>query len=118
VRISSTATPQSLLLMNGDFTIGQAEALAERVAKDAKDSKDRAAMAWRLVYGQSPSEKELAGALSFLRDATEAFRNAPAAPATPPKKGEKAPEPPTPEARALALFCQALLSSNRFLYVD
>ena len=36
-----------------------------------------------------------------LRDQTEAFRKA-----------------PPPEARALAVFCQALLSSNRFLYVD
>jgi hypothetical protein len=26
--------------------------------------------------------------------------------------------PPAPEARALAAFCHALLSSNRFLYVD
>ena len=53
---------------------------------------------------------------SSARDATEAFRKPPAP--VPPKAGAKAPEPPAPEARALAAFCQALLSSNRFLYVE
>src|SRR5207253_2147761 len=52
------------------------------------------------------------------RPAPAASGEAPARPAVPPKKGAKAPEPPSAEARALAAFCQALLSSNRFLYVD
>ena len=71
-----------------------------------------------LAYLREPSEKELAGALAFLAAAADAFRNQPAPAAAPPKKGEKAPEPPSAEARALAAFCQALLASNRFLYVD
>ena len=116
VRNSSTATPQALMLLNGDFTTTQAEAFAERVRKDAgAESKDQVTRAWKLVYLREPTEKELAGALAFLRAATEAFRTPPA---VPPKAGAKAPDPPTPEARALAAFCQALLSSNRFLYVE
>ena len=78
--------------------------------------KDQVVRAWRLAYSQTPSDSELASALAFLRTATEAFRKLP--PAVPPKAGTKAPDPPTPEARALAAFCQALLSSNRFLYVE
>ena len=35
VRNSSTATPQALILMNGDFAVTQAEAFAERVKKEA-----------------------------------------------------------------------------------
>jgi hypothetical protein len=118
-RNSSTATPQALILMNGEFAVAQAEAFAERVRKDAGAGlKDQVNRAWKLAYLREPTEKELAGALAFLRASADAFRKLPAPPAVPPKKGEKAPEPPTPEARALAAFCQALLSSNRFLYVE
>jgi hypothetical protein len=116
-RNSSTATPQALMLLNGEFTTTQAEAFAERVSRDAgNDSKKQVARAWKLAYGQAPTEKELVSALAFLHSATETFRKLP--PPVPPKAGTKAQAPPTPEARALAAFCQALLSSNRFLYVD
>jgi mono/diheme cytochrome c family protein len=119
VRNSSTDTPQALMLLNGDFATTQAEAFADRVRKEAgTDLKDQVKRAWKLAYLREPTEKELAGALAFLRTATETFRKQPALPPVPPKKGEKAPEPLSPEARALAAFCQALLSSNRFLYVE
>jgi hypothetical protein len=118
-RNSSTATPQALMLLNGDFALAQAEALAERVRKEAgAELKDQVARAWKLAYLRAPTEKELAGALAHLRAATESFRKQPAPLAVPPKKNEKAPEPPSAEARALAAFCQVLLSSNRFLYVE
>ena len=117
-RNSSTDTPQALMLLNGDFAITQAEAFAERVRREAgAEPKDRAKRAWKLAYLRAPTEKELASALAFLRRVTEAFRKQPAAPAAP-KKAEKAREPRSPEARAMAAFCQALLSSNRFLYVE
>jgi mono/diheme cytochrome c family protein len=131
VRNSSTATPQSLLLLNGDFVLGQADAFAGRVRAEAgTDLGAQAARAWRLAYGCQPTGKELAGALAFLREATQAFRQTLPAPATGLKGGAaskagaansaaaKPADPPPPEARALAAFCQALLSSNRFLYVD
>jgi hypothetical protein len=119
MRVSATNTPQALMLLNGDFSIAQAEAFAERVRKEAgAESKDQVKRAWKLAYLREPTEKELAGAVAFLRTAAEAFRKQPAAPAVLPKKGEKVPEPSSPEARALAAFCQALLSSNRFLYVE
>jgi hypothetical protein len=118
-RASSTATPQALVLLNGEFAAEQAAAFAERVRKDAgAEPKDQVSRAWMLAYSRAPTEKELADALAFLRAATDAFRAQPAAPAAPAKKGEKPAEPPPPEARALAAFCQALLSSNRFLYVE
>jgi hypothetical protein len=116
-RNSSTATPQALMLLNGEFSTAQAEAFAERVCRDTgKEPKDQVTRAWKLTYGQAPTEKELASALAFLRNAIETFRKLP--PRITPKAGTKAPDPPTPEMRGLAAFCQALLSSNRFLYVD
>ena len=78
VRNSSTATPQALLLMNGDFAAAQAEAFAERLRKEGgAEGKDRVAGAWRLAYGTAPTAKELAGALDFLKSATETFRKVP-----------------------------------------
>jgi mono/diheme cytochrome c family protein len=122
MRNSSTDTPQALMLMNGDFATQQAEAFAARVTKEAgADVKDRAKRAWKLAYLREPTEKELAGALAFLTRMEGAFCQQPATPAVSPKKGAKAPEPPkslSAEQRALAAFCQALLSSNRFLYVE
>jgi hypothetical protein len=125
-RNSSTATPQSLMLLNGDFVIAQAEAFAARVRTEAgTDPKAQVARAWRLAYGREPTEKDVAGAVAFLKDAAETFRKAPPPmPPAAPKSGAPKPadakpaEPPSPEERALAAFCQALLSSNRFLYVD
>src|SRR3954468_9569228 len=77
-RNSSTATPQALLLLNGDFVIAQAEAFADRLEKGAAPAPAaRVVRAWRLAYGREPNAKELSGALAFLRDTTESFRKAP-----------------------------------------
>jgi len=116
IRNSSTVTPQALMLLNGDFTIEQAEAFATRVRQAGSEEKVQVARAWKLAYGAAPTEKELSGAFQFLKSAATAFRQQPPPPT--PKAGAKAPDPPTPEARALNAFCQALLSSNRFLYID
>ena len=113
-RNSSTATPQSLMLMNGSFVMQQAEAFADRVKKDAgTDPSLQVARAWKLAFGAEPSEKDKAAALAFLKDSAATFAKQPELP-----KNPKGPVPPSPEAKALAAFCQALLSSNRFLYVD
>jgi hypothetical protein len=116
-RASTTGAPQALALLNGEFAVAQAEAFAGRVAKEAgSEAKGQVARAWKLAYLREPTEKELTAALSFLTTSADAFRAVP--PPIPPKAGAKVPDLPSPEARALAAFCQALLSSNRFLYVD
>jgi hypothetical protein len=97
----------------------QAEAFAARVRQEAgPDADAQVARVWMLAHLRPPTEGERAAARSFLRTAAEAFAAQPAPP-PPAKKGTApVPGPPTPEQRALAAFCQALLSSNRFLYVD
>jgi hypothetical protein len=113
-RNSSTATPQSLMLMNGSFVMQQAQAFAARVQKEAgTDPSLQVGRAWVLAYGSEPSEKERAAAVAFLKESAAAFAKLPE-----PPKAAKASPPPTSEMKALAAFCQALLSSNRFLYVD
>ena len=77
-------------------------------------------LGWRIAFGGSPSEKQIAESLSFVAEQTQELT--PAVPAPPPAKPAAGapvpPAPPTPAERALANYCQALLSANGFLYVD
>jgi hypothetical protein len=64
-------------------------------------------LAWQLAFATLPSDNELAAAVEFRQLQEQSFRDLP----TKPKEA-------TEELLALASFCQALLSSNRFLYVE
>ena len=110
-RVCSTVTPQSLLLMNSEVLIRQSEAFADRLLRElpaptARDD-DRIARAWRLAYGDRPEPAELALSLQFLANQTRVFEDQPLE--------EDDAEPST---LALRSFCQTLLGSNEFLYVD
>jgi hypothetical protein len=121
-RASSTVTPQSLLLMNNLFVIEQSQEFAKRLKRDAGD--DVAAqlrLGWRAAYGRPVTESQLAAALSFVRKQAAVF--AAAAPKSPPPATAGAAAKPDPAAadpqlQAVASFCQSLLCSNGFLYVD
>jgi hypothetical protein len=98
-------------MMNHDIVLQQSQRFAQRVASEAGD--DVAAQvrrAWQLVYGQPASEADVAAAQGLIEAQRQHFEPLYAA----------AQEKPllTPPQQALAVFCQALLSSNRFLYVD
>jgi hypothetical protein len=110
-RASSTVAPQSLLMMNSQFVVDQAEVMASRVERAAgSDSAAQFDLAWRLAYSRSPSDAEAMSGLAFL-----AQQHAAAEWAAPlDEKAKRA----DPAHVALAHLCQALVSSNAFLYVD
>jgi hypothetical protein len=131
VRNSSTATPQSLMLLNNEFILQQARLLTERVKREAgTEPNQQIAFVWKLAYGAESTSIELEKAKAFIATQTKVLesmpqsskpegKNAAAASKVPPKKGTPMPAPQTtPADQALALFCQAVLVSNRFLYVD
>jgi hypothetical protein len=62
----STVAPQSLFLLNHDFARSQAAAIAERLLKEAIADEQRVELAYRLLFGRSPSEEELAIAKEIL----------------------------------------------------
>jgi hypothetical protein len=108
LRSASTVTPQSLILMNGDFVLTSARDFAARLEREAgANPPDQIALAWRLAYGREISAEERATSLAFLSQQ-----------ATISLSGVAAPGQPTAQSRALASLCQAVLSSNEFLYVD
>ncbi|MBM3969900.1 MAG: DUF1553 domain-containing protein [Planctomycetes bacterium] len=109
VRTPSTVAPQSLMLMNNDFAADQSTALAERVAREAGSvPATQARLAWRLTLARDPTETQIQSAVAFLTEHAEQFA------AQPSDKKNLVP----PSQRALTSFCQALLISNGFLYVD
>jgi hypothetical protein len=110
-RISSTAAPQALMLMNGDFVLQQAGHFARRLMRetatpgDAADRCDRRlALAWQLAY-QRPLEPDEREASRRFLDRQRALHL-------------KSKDKSDPELSAWIDLCQQLLSSNEFLYVD
>jgi hypothetical protein len=103
VRHASTVAPQALLLMNSKFIHEQAGFFAARVRHEAPDVRTQVARAWKLAYATEPATADIERGVTFVTQQAELF------------KTQKVAEP---AAQALANYCQALLSSNRFLYVD
>jgi hypothetical protein len=107
-RSSSTVAQQALLMMNSGFAADSSAAFADRLRREAgSDLRAQLRRAWVLAYARLPQADELADAESFVRRQAALYR-----------ARVRAKDAPAPETQALAVFCQALLSSNAFLYVD
>src|SRR5262249_7444768 len=100
-RNTSTIPLQSLALLNSPFARLRAEAFARRLEKDAPDTEKMLALAFRLTVGRAPTESERAASLRF-------------------HAAQQAVSPKAPEAlhKVWPVFCQMLLASNAFLYVE
>jgi hypothetical protein len=87
-RSISNTPVQALTLLNNDFILGQAGALARRVEREAGSGMNaQIARLYDLLFGREPSARELALGTGFI-------------------KGNN-----------LALYARALLNTNEFLYV-
>jgi hypothetical protein len=91
-RTESTVAPQALWLMNHPFVVARAKALAARVAAQPGDRDARLHWLYQRLFGVAPAEADRALAARAIAEGT------------------------TPQA--WELFCQALLCSNQFVYVD
>jgi hypothetical protein len=86
----STTTPlQALSLLNHSFTLRMADAFAERLKREAKESDaEQIRLAFVLTSGSPPGDDQLAASRAFV------------------------------QKHGLSPFCRVLLNSNSFLYVD
>ena len=117
-RISSTVAPQSLFMLNDTFVLETSQALAARLRTERPgELRAQLQLAWRLLTAHEVSEQVIAEGMIHIAEQTESLRqfHAARAQATPPAEGAPLPDP---QAEALASYCQVLLSSSRFLYVD
>ena len=111
LRPVSTVAPQALLMMNNDFVVREAAKFADRVRRTAgEDQSAQVTFAWSTAFSREPTSEQLAGGIAFLTEQTRQI-----AAKIPADQIDK--EPPAAQ-QALASFCQALLSTNLFLYVD
>ncbi|MEQ1860787.1 MAG: PSD1 and planctomycete cytochrome C domain-containing protein [Chthoniobacteraceae bacterium] len=117
IRNASTVAPQSLAMMNSEFTLTQSKYFAERVVREAgADSAAQVQRAWQLAFGVEPAASDVKDAVAFVAKQTATLKAHPVKLAAPAKGKE--PAPADPAMQSLATFCQALLTSNQFLYVD
>jgi len=93
VRTQSTVAPQALWLMNDDFVLARAAALAERVRREAPDDAARIARIFELLFAREPDAREREIASGLLARAGA-------------------------EADAWEELANVLLCSNEFFFVD
>jgi len=116
-RSQSTVATQSLMLMNNSSVVRISEHFASRVAREVGQAPaDQVVRAWQLAYGSSPAEAQRNQLTSWLEQQRAALAQPSPDQASAPNGG--ALEPAKANQQALALLCQALLSSNAFLYID
>jgi hypothetical protein len=104
-RLPSTIPLQSLSLLNSDFVVTRAQKLAKRLERECGAGDDDARMtgAFLLTIGRAPSKDELDAARRFLESQPSHY----------PGQSES-----DARERTWVDFCQMLLASNAFLYVE
>ncbi len=77
-RNASTIAPQSLAMMNGEFTLAQSKFFAERVVREVgTEPAGQVQHAWLLAFGSTPSANELKNSVDFLAKETAYFQKNP-----------------------------------------
>jgi hypothetical protein len=95
-RVESNTAPQSLTLLNGQWTVKEANRLAEKL-DSAADDNDKIKSAWMAIYVRQPRQEEVTSAQAFLERQTVELGS---------KKA------------AVAELVRVLFNTNEFLYVD
>ncbi len=120
VRDSNTTPTQSLFLMNSDFAIRVANHFADRLLTDSalKSDADRVREAYLLCFAIEPSSEQVDRDLRYIRDMMpepSANSDAPRNVDTSLKAGRR-----SIDQRQLAwtTYCQSLLASARFRFID
>ena len=98
-RTQTTVPLQQLFVLNSEFVVRQATALAQRLTNDAQESDtDRIRRAYLLLYGRAVTDEELQLGVAFVTAA--------------PLPDEQSQLTPWQQ------YVQVLLGSNEFTYVD
>ena len=95
------------MLMNSEFVLSSAAAIAQRIRSETPRSAlgDQIAAAWQLIYQRSITPEELDWSRAFAALQRQTLDRTKAS-------GDR------DQRRARPAWCQQLLNSNEFLYVD
>jgi hypothetical protein len=94
-RTVTTVPLQQLFVLNSDFMVGNAKALAARLTKSDSDDTARIRRAHSLLYAREPTEQELRLGLNYLAN-----------------------QDTDGKLSRWEQYAQALLASNEFMFVD
>lgn len=101
-RASTTMPLQSLSLLNSDFSVKRGQDLADRLTREVGPNlRQQVQRGFLLTVGRVPESSESVDAEQFLTDQQKVYSDRPDA-----------------ARRALADFCQSLISLNAFLYLE
>jgi hypothetical protein len=103
----SNVATQSLFLLNSQFVIDRAQQLAERVIRTENDLDEQLNLAWRVCFSQAPESDTVKTLRSFVDRQSSVFLA---------QDNNLSIE--SARRMALASACQAMLSSNQFIYID
>lgn len=98
-RPTTTVPLQQLFVLNSEFMIGNARALAERVQNESADDEQRIRFAYELLYSREPSDAEIAVGKQYVA-------------------GEDTAGDDEETLSRWERYAHALLAGNEFLYVD
>lgn len=115
----TTTAPQSLYLLNSEFSLQAARDLAGHVLGHApNDTRERITVAYQRTLGRKPTSKEMQHAMDFLVDQTTRLS----------QSGRKASQLAMPSdlprgadvypSAAFTDFCLVLFNLNEFIYID
>ena len=96
-RTETTVPQQQLFVLNSPFFVDQARGFANRLREETTEDSARVQRAYQLAFGREPSAEELQLGLAFAAGDVTA-------------EGDK--------VSRWEQYCQALLATNEFLYVD
>jgi len=96
-RSVTTVPLQQLFVLNSDFVLQQARALAGRLTQEADEEEQRIRRAYALLFARDPSQRELAAGLEFLK--------------SPQLKSSQ-------PLSAWQQYALALLGTNEFMFID
>ncbi len=102
----TTSVPgQALYLMNNPFVLRRAEVMARRLVEEEERADEQVGLAFKLAYGRLATAPEVEQAKAFLRHFTGAA-------------AREGAERKRAEFRALSAFCQGLLISAEFRFLN
>jgi cytochrome c553 len=105
MRPVTTVPLQQLFVLNSEFMIASARALADRVQDASADDEQRIRFAYELLYSRPPTDAEIAVGKEYLAADDESSGNEPA-------------EAQPAKLSRWQRYAHALLAANEFLYVD
>jgi hypothetical protein len=95
-RVESNTAPQSLTLLNGQWTVQEANRIADKLSGEADDN-EMIAKTWLSIYGRAPRPEDVTSARTFLERQTAELGSRKA---------------------AAAELARVMFNTNEFLYVD